>query len=314
MEDFVSKFRDQFKDYGEIILPSEIEDALNNLIGLEDEKQFLEDFLGALKRSQDFLNKLTLKINFSALLYGPPGTGKTTIVKAMAKKYEIPLLLVYADRLVGSYLGETMRNFGAVVDVACEIVEKTKAPLVLFIDELDAIASERSNPNDVAEVKRSVVSFLQHFDKAFLKKIPLAVIAATNHEDLLDSAVWRRFTYNMEFKFPNEDLRYEILRFYLEELRSSGIKVNFTVEELKKSLKDENGNDRTDGFTGADIERAIAVALLKAMSSIDRALTSNMLIDAIMHSGGTKKHQEKKQAYSNLSIEAKEKSPHQDEW
>ncbi|MHA1249750.1 MAG: AAA family ATPase [Candidatus Helarchaeota archaeon] len=314
MEEFVSKFKDLFKDYGEIILPSEIEDNLEDLIGLEDEKQFLDDFLGALKRSRDFLDKLDLKINFSALLYGPPGTGKTTLVKAMAKKYEIPLLLVYADKLVGSYLGETMRNFGAVIDIACEIVEKINAPLVLFIDELDAIASERSNPNDVAEVKRSVVSFLQHFDKAFLKKIPLAVIAATNHEDLLDSAVWRRFTYNMEFKFPDEDLRYEILKFYLEKIRNSGITVNFTIEELKRTLKDENGNDRTDGFTGADIERAIAVSLLKAMNSIDKTLTSNMLIDAIMHSGGTKKHQEKKQTYLNIPTESRTKRSYQDEW
>lgn len=314
MEEFINKYREHFKDYGEIILPSEIEEDLDTLIGLEDEKQFLEDFFGALKSSQDFLNRLTLKVNFSALLFGPPGTGKTTLVKAMARKYEIPLLLVYADRLVGSYLGETMRNFGAVIDIACEIVEKTQSPFVLFLDEIDAIASERSNPNDVAEVKRSVVSFLQHFDKAFLKKIPLAVVGATNHEDLLDSAVWRRFTYNMKFKFPNEELRYEILKSYLNELEKSGIKVGFLIDELKNSLKDDDGNDRTDGFTGADIERAIAVALLKAMNSIDKTLTSNMLIDAIMHSGGTKKHQEKKQAFSNLSLGDKEPIRYQDEW
>jgi SpoVK/Ycf46/Vps4 family AAA+-type ATPase len=297
MEELIIKYKEKFKDFGQIFIPSEIDESVDDLVGLDDEKQLLDDFFGALKNSYDVIKNLSFKINFSMLLFGPPGTGKTTIVKAMAKKYKMAILLVYADKLVGSYLGETMRNFGAVIDSAVYIVEKIEMPLILFIDEIDAIASERSNPNDVAEVKRSVVSFLQHFDKAFLKKSPLAVIAATNHEDLLDSAVWRRFTYNLEFKFPSEDLRFAILEFYLDKLLKGDIGLDFTYEELKRVLYENPENDILDGFTGSDIERAVAIALLKGLNTVTNKITLNMMIDSIVQAGGTKSHQKRKQAF-----------------
>jgi len=97
------------------------------------------------------------------------------------------------DGLISSYLGSTAKNIRALFDFAA------KTPCVLFLDEFDAIAKVRSDAQEMGELKRVVNSFLQNLDTLGRQSI---VLAATNHETLLDAAVWRRFTYRLALTLP----------------------------------------------------------------------------------------------------------------
>lgn len=129
------------------------------------------------------------------LLAGPPGCGKTSAAHAVAKAVNLPLVYVRLDTLISSYLGETASNLRQVF----EFYESY--PCVLLFDEFDAVAKERNDSSDVGELKRVVSSFLQIMDQTEPTGI---VLCATNHADLLDSAVWRRFDDVIAFPKPTE--------------------------------------------------------------------------------------------------------------
>ena len=90
------------------------------------------------------MKKTKLVPNLTVLLYGPPGTGKTSLIRAFAKEFDIPLCVVESDRLVSALLGDTVKNIRKVVELSAQIAEENGA-FILFFDEIDAIASERSN-------------------------------------------------------------------------------------------------------------------------------------------------------------------------
>ena len=144
------------------------------------------------------MKKANLSPNLTILLYGPPGTGKTTLTRAFAKEYDIPVCVVESYRLVSSLLGDTVKNITAVIDLAADIA-KERGAFILFFDEIDAVGSERSNIHEVGEIKRAVISFLQAIDRINYEGYPLAIIGATNHQHQLDSAIWRRFTFHLSF-------------------------------------------------------------------------------------------------------------------
>src|SRR5438477_8302827 len=118
------------------------------------------------------------------LIHGPPGTGKTQTARWITGQLSLPLLTVRCDTLVSSLLGQTSKNLRRVFEHAVQ------RPCVLFLDEFDALASARGNERDVGELQRVVISLLQNVDALPDNTI---LIAATNHEQLLDPAVWRRF-------------------------------------------------------------------------------------------------------------------------
>jgi SpoVK/Ycf46/Vps4 family AAA+-type ATPase len=128
------------------------------------------------------------------LLSGPPGNGKTSLAEAMAERLALPFLTVRYDALVGSYLGETntrLRNlFDYVRSISC----------VLFFDEFDAVGKERGDTHETGEIKR-VVSFL--LNQIDLLPSYVVVVAATNHAELLDRAVWRRFQLRLSLPKPD---------------------------------------------------------------------------------------------------------------
>lgn len=166
----------------------------------------IEEFINLINQS-DYLFEKDIKIFRNLLLYGPPGTGKSQTAKYISAKTNLPLITIRIDGLVSSYLGSTSKNIRLLFD----FVEKS--PCILFLDEFDAIAKMRDDSNELGELKRVVNTLLQNVD-SINSKVP--IIAATNHEHLLDSAVWRRFDYKIFIDLPSEEQRFNLLRMFLE--------------------------------------------------------------------------------------------------
>ena len=168
--------------------------------------RFLEEFS---KRS--LLAEHGLVPKRKLLFFGPPGNGKTMCAEVIAGELDLPLFYVRFDALVASYLGETAANLRQVFDYAA------KGLGVLFFDEVDAIAKSRDDRSDVGELKRVVNSFLQLLD-GYCGESP--VIAATNHEDVLDYAIWRRFDDLLFFPSPTPEGLLKLLTIRLAGLKS----------------------------------------------------------------------------------------------
>ena len=129
------------------------------------------------------------------LLVGPPGNGKTTLAEAVAEALAAPFFVVRYEAMIGSYLGETAGRLKRVFDYV------RTTPCVLFFDEFDAIGKERGDIHETGEIKRVVTSLLMHVDELPSYAV---VIAATNHSELLDRAVWRRFQFRLGLPAPGE--------------------------------------------------------------------------------------------------------------
>jgi SpoVK/Ycf46/Vps4 family AAA+-type ATPase len=130
------------------------------------------------------------------LLSGPPGNGKTSFAEALAEALSLPFFVVRYDALIGSYLGETNARLRALFDYV-----RTQS-CVLFFDEFDAIGKERGDDHETGEIKRVVSFLLMQIDT--LPSYVLTV-AATNHAELLDRAVWRRFQSKISFPAPQTE-------------------------------------------------------------------------------------------------------------
>ncbi len=145
----------------------------------------------------DVLRAHGMEPRHRVLLSGPPGNGKTSFAEGIAEALALPLFMVRYDSLVGSYLGETNTRLRAL----CEYV-RTR-PNVLFFDEFDAVGKERGDTHETGEIKRVVSFLLMQLDQ-----MPsyVVVIAATNHAELLDRAVWRRFQMRLGFPSPDRQM------------------------------------------------------------------------------------------------------------
>ncbi|MBQ8618199.1 MAG: ATP-binding protein [Clostridia bacterium] len=154
----------------------------------------LHDFENTI-RIKDKLDNLGMPFNMSLLLYGPPGCGKTSIANYFANKLDLPLVTARLDTLISSLLGNTAKNLRRIFDFA------SRQPCVLFLDEFDAIAKARDDQHELGELKRVVNSLLQNMDAYCQGGI---LVAATNHQELLDDAIWRRFQTIIEVPKPEE--------------------------------------------------------------------------------------------------------------
>jgi SpoVK/Ycf46/Vps4 family AAA+-type ATPase len=130
------------------------------------------------------------------LLTGPPGVGKTLAAKWLARELKRPLLILDLSAVMSSYLGRTGSNLRHVLDYAKSIDG------VLLLDELDAIAKRRDDTGEIGELKRLVTVLLQQLDDWPSTGL---LIAATNHAELLDPAIWRRFEELVEFDLPGRE-------------------------------------------------------------------------------------------------------------
>lgn len=148
--------------------------------------------------SADELTASGVGISPSLIVYGPPGCGKTQLARYVAAQLALPLLTARADALISSYLGSTSKNIRSLFEHAAS------RRCVLFLDEFDAIAKMRDDNRELGELKRVVISLLQNIDSLGPDHL---LIAATNHEHLLDPAIWRRFSSKMRLSEPDDRAR-----------------------------------------------------------------------------------------------------------
>ena len=167
---------------GDLILPLPVTHQVGQLV----EEQHRADLLRA----------HGLQPRHRVLLSGPPGNGKTSIAEAIAEALAVQFFTVRYDALVGSYLGETNTRLARLFDYARTV------PCVLFFDEFDSIGKERGDIHETGEIKRVVSFLLMQIDQ-----LPnyVVTVAATNHAELLDRAVWRRFQLRLSLPQPSRD-------------------------------------------------------------------------------------------------------------
>ena len=213
----------------------------NNAIVIlsKDNTDEVNEFILSYKNA-DKLNALGIQMSNKLILYGPPGCGKTQCAFLIAKELNLPLIIARLDSLISSYLGTTAKNIRALFEFA------QKIPCVLFLDEFDAIAKARDDSNELGELKRVVNSLLQNVDS--MSKDSL-LITATNHELLLDPAVWRRFDYKLRISEPDHSAILKMIDLFTHENSNLELKEK---DELAYVLY---------GLNGADIEEILVKAM-----------------------------------------------------
>ncbi|ANF21948.1 CDC48 family AAA ATPase [Thermococcus piezophilus] len=216
--------------------------------GLEDVKQELKEAVEwPLKYPEAFLG-LGITPPKGILLYGPPGTGKTLLAKAVATESEANFIAIRGPEVLSKWVGESEKNIREIFRKA-----RQAAPTVIFIDEIDAIASRRGT--DVNRVTDRLINQLLTEMDGIAENSGVVVIAATNRPDIIDPALLRpgRFDRMILVPAPDEKARLEILKVHTRNVPLAG---DISLEELAK---------RTEGYTGADIAAVVREAAMLAM-------------------------------------------------
>ena len=166
----------------------------------------------------------SLEPRHRVLLSGPPGNGKTSLAEAIAESLSVPFFVVRYEAIIGSYLGETASRMKRVFDYA------RTTPCVLFFDEFDAVGKERGDHHETGEIKRVVTSLLMQVDELPSYTV---VVAATNHAELLDRAVWRRFQLRLSLDAPT---RKELAHYFRTFAAKLNEPLGHSPETIAKSL------------------------------------------------------------------------------
>jgi SpoVK/Ycf46/Vps4 family AAA+-type ATPase len=231
---------------------------IQDLFISEDQEQSIRELLNEIKQ-WEILEMYNLKPAQRLLFCGPPGCGKTITAEAIADELGLPMLYVRFDGLVSSLLGETAANLSRIFEYAAQ------GQWVVFFDEFDAIGRSRDDNTEHGELKRVVNAFLQMLDRFEGKSV---IIAATNFEQALDPALWRRFDEVFRFEKPSHET---IVRLLTRLLKRNLKKTNI-LPDLGRELV---------GFSHADIERICLDALKRTVLAGGLYLEEKDLLRAI---------------------------------
>jgi len=195
----------------------------------------------------DLLRAHNLEPRHRVLLAGPAGNGKTSLAEVLAAELAVPLLVVRYEAVIASYLGETAVRLSRLFDQI-----RTRR-CVLFFDEFDVVGKERGDIHETGEIKRVVSSLLVQVDA-----LPsyVVVVAATNHPELLDRAVWRRFQLRLELPPPTMKQTEEWFR-RLE--AGLGMKLGVSAASLARNLNGASFSE-LEQF-GEDVQRRYVLSL-----------------------------------------------------
>jgi len=227
------------KDFDALILSERTKEQL---------EQIIREF-----RDADILATYNLEYKKKILLCGQPGTGKTFSAQIISSVLHIPLVYIRFDAIISSYLGETAGNLRKIFDFI-----ESGTWIVLF-DEFDIIGKNRDDNHEHGEIKRVVNNFLQMLDNFKGESI---LIAATNHHNILDPAIWRRFDDVLYYDLPNISARKKLLEDYLRVIKRDS---SIDIDEVAK---------QTEGLSPSDIkmltQEAIKLAIINSRNSISK--------------------------------------------
>ncbi len=233
--DFTSKFSvEQF------VIMEKPTTSWSEVGGLDKQKEELVEVVELPLLKPGLFKEIGISPPKGVLLYGPPGTGKTLLAKAVAASTKSTFIEIVGSELVQKFIGEGAKLVKEIFDLA-----RAKAPAVIFIDEIDAIASKRIEigTSGEREVQRTFMQLLAEID-GFKPLDNVKIIGATNRKDILDTAIIRpgRLDRMIEISLPNEDGRLQIMKIHTKDMKmEKGIKLNELVKKM-------------DYFTGAEIK------------------------------------------------------------
>jgi len=234
---------------------SEPRHKLSELVANDDLKELLARIIHEF-RQRAKLEKHGMSHRRKILLTGPPGTGKTMTAAAIAQELGLPFYVIYTDKIITKYMGETAAKLRQVFDFISSNLG------IYFFDEFDAIGAERSRDNDVGEIRRVLNSFLQ-----FLEQDESAsfVLAATNHVSILDQALFRRFDDVLFYELPN---RKEVIQ--LIGNRLANFKIRFAPSTIPFNVY--------EGLSHAEITQACDDAIKASILNGDSLIIKDVLL------------------------------------
>jgi len=210
--------------------------------------------------ARDRLAHHGLRYRQKILLFGSPGCGKTMGAERLAWNTGLSLLKVRFDAMISSYLGETATNLRLVFELA------SKNPCLLFFDECDSIAKSREDIQEIGEIKRVVNTFLQVLDE--YESHSGLLVAATNLDSSLDTAIWRRFDDVIEVPRPGKKELESIVRQTLSAIEVGSINWQFIIQQM-------------DGFSAAQAVRVAQDAAKRAILEREELVIQEHLVEAI---------------------------------
>lgn len=237
---------DQFYHFDDLILPDSVKESLEDIV--------MEN------RHADRLMRHGIMPKNRILFCGPPGTGKTLSARVISSVIGYKFAHVLFDSVISSYLGESARNLRKIF----EFIEGGR--FVILFDEFDIVGKKRDDPYEHGEIKRIVNNFIQMMDAVQSRSI---IIAATNHQHLLDRAVWRRFDDVVYFDLPDYKRRRLLFEKYLGVLKRHH---DIPLQQLSRASRN---------YSAADIAHVCKESLKKSIMDGLEEVTRGHVLSAM---------------------------------